>query len=86
GLGLLVPGSAGGRAGGLLPRLDADIEVGELGPQRTQLSIIRYTPPFGSLGRVLDRALLHLAEAAVKDFLDRAGQGLAAAPRRPAGK
>lgn len=58
----------------LFPALDADIELGELGPERTQLSIsARYTPPLGSLGRVLDRALLHrVAEATVKDFLDGA--------------
>jgi len=71
---------------GLLPRLEADIEVGELGPQRTQLSIsARYTPPFGSFGRVLDRGLLHrVAEATVKDFLDRAGQILSADRAAPA--
>ena len=72
---------------GLLPRLEADIEVGELGPERTQLSIsARYTPPFGSFGRVLDRGLLHrVAEATVKDFLDRAGQILSADRAAPAG-
>lgn len=66
----------------LFPRLDADLEVGELGPERTQLSIsARYTPPLGSLGRVLDRALLHrVAEATVKDFLDRAAQILTSVP------
>jgi hypothetical protein len=66
----------------LFPRLDADVEVGELGPERTQLSIsARYTPPLGSLGRVLDRALLHrVAEATVKDFLDRAAQILSPVP------
>jgi hypothetical protein len=71
----------------LFPRLEADIEVGELGPERTQLSIsARYTPPLGSLGRVLDRALLHrVAEATVKDFLDRAGQILSAVPTAPFG-
>ena len=58
----------------LLPTLEADIELGALGPERTQLSIsARYTPPLGSLGRALDRALLHrVAEATVKDFLDGA--------------
>ena len=72
---------------GLFPELEADIEVGQLGPERTQLSIsARYTPPFGSLGRVLDRALLHrVAEATVKDFLDRAGQILSADRAAPAG-
>lgn len=66
----------------LFPGLDADIELGELGSDRTQLSIsARYTPPFGSFGRVLDRALLHrVAEATVKDFLDRAAQILTTVP------
>jgi hypothetical protein len=66
----------------LFPRLEADIEVGELGPERTQLSIsARYTPPLGLLGRALDRALLHrVAEATVKDFLDRVAQGLSRSP------
>jgi hypothetical protein len=66
----------------LLPRLDADIELGELGPERTQLSIsARYTPPLGPLGRVLDRGILHrVAEATVKDFLDRAAQILSCVP------
>jgi hypothetical protein len=64
----------------LFPVLDADIEVASLGPGRTQLSISgRYTPPLGPVGRVLDRALLHrVAEATVKDFLDRAAEILAA--------
>jgi hypothetical protein len=57
----------------LIPWLDADIEVGELGPGRTQLSIgARYPPPVGSPGPTLDRALLHrVAETTVKAFLDR---------------
>lgn len=57
----------------LFPRLDGDIEVAALGSARTQLSIsARYQPPLGVVGRVLDRALLHrVAEATLKDFLDR---------------
>src|SRR2546426_2327209 len=36
--------------GGLLPSLDADLEVAPLGNNRTQLAIsARYTPPLGSL-------------------------------------
>jgi len=67
---------------GLFPSLDADIELGELGPGRTQLSIsARYTPPLGTLGRVLDRGVMHrVAEATVKDFLDRAAQMLSSIP------
>ena len=57
----------------LFPELEADLEVASLGPSRTQLSVnARYTPPLGRLGSVIDRALLHrVAEATVKDFLDR---------------
>ena len=67
-------------AEGLFPALEADIEVAALGPRRTQLSIsARYRPPMGVVGRVLDRALLHrVAEATVKDFLDRVGETLLA--------
>jgi hypothetical protein len=63
---------------GLLPRLDADIELGALGADRTQLAIsARYRPPLGVLGRAVDRVLLHrVAEATLKDFLDRVGQAI----------
>jgi hypothetical protein len=62
----------------LFPSLEADLEVAALGPNRTQLSVsARYRPPMGSLGRALDRALLHrVAEATVKHFLDRVGEAL----------
>lgn len=62
----------------LFPSLDADIEVAPLGPNRTQLSLsARYKPPLGALGRAIDRALLHrVAEATLKDFLDRVGEAL----------
>lgn len=64
----------------LFPMFEADVEIAALGPSRTQLSIsARYRPPFGALGRALDRALLHrVAEATVKDFLDRVGETLRA--------
>ncbi len=60
----------------LFPTLEADLEVAELGPAMTQFSIsARYTPPLGTVGGAIDRALLHrVAEATVKDFLDRAGK------------
>jgi hypothetical protein len=62
----------------MFPRLEADLEVAKLGAERTQLAIsARYTPPLGPIGRALDRALLHrVAEATVKDFLDRAARAL----------
>ncbi|MFM7718396.1 MAG: hypothetical protein ACKO8G_02735 [Actinomycetota bacterium] len=64
----------------VFPSLEADLEIAALGPDRTQLSIsARYRPPMGGVGRVLDRALLHrVAEATLKDFLDRVGEGLSA--------
>lgn len=69
---------------GLFPAFDADIEVAGLGPSRTQLSIsARYRPPLGAIGRAIDRTLMHrVAEATVKDFLDRVGEALLA--RTPA--
>jgi hypothetical protein len=61
------------------PQLDADIGIAALGARRTQLSMsARYRPPLGMIGRTLDRALMHrVAEATVKDFLDRVGERLA---------
>jgi hypothetical protein len=62
----------------LLPRLEADLELGSLGGDRTQLAIsARYRPPLGAVGRAVDRVLLHrVAEATLKDFLDRLGQAI----------
>jgi hypothetical protein len=62
----------------LFPTLDADVEVATLGRTRTQLSVsARYRTPLGVLGRIIDRALLHrVAEATLKDFLDRTGESL----------
>jgi hypothetical protein len=63
---------------GVLPRLEANIELGSLGEDRTQLAIsARYRPSLGVLGRTVDRVLLHrVAEATVKDFLDRVGRAI----------
>jgi len=59
--------------GRLLPRLDGELELGTLGKDRTQLAISgRYDPPLGTVGRAVDRIALHrVAEATIKDFLDR---------------
>jgi len=64
----------------LFPSLDADLEIAALGRSRTQLSIsARYRPPLGVVGKALDRALLHrVAEATIKDFMDRVGEGIGA--------
>jgi len=63
---------------GLFPSLEADLEVAPLAPERTQLAIsARYVPPLGPLGHVVDRAFLYrVAEATLKDFLDRVGEAL----------
>jgi hypothetical protein len=66
----------------LFPELDADIEIAPLGPDWSQLAIsARYQPPLGFVGKAVDRALLHrVAEATVKDFLDRAVVALESLP------
>ena len=65
-------------AGALFPSLEADLEAAPLGANRTQLSIsARYRPPLGPVGRTMDKVVLHrVAEATIKDFLDRAGESL----------
>jgi hypothetical protein len=64
----------------LFPSLEADLEVAALGEHRVQLSMsARYNPPLAAGGRALDRALLHrVAEATVKDFVDRVVETLGA--------
>jgi uncharacterized membrane protein len=64
--------------GALFPSLEADLEVAPLSRNRTQLSIsARYRPPFGAVGRVIDSTMLHrVAEATIKDFLDRTREAI----------
>jgi hypothetical protein len=64
---------------GLFPSLDADLEIAPLGPGRAQLAIsARYVPPLGIVGRAIDRAVLfRIAEATLKDFLDRVAAAVA---------
>ena len=66
-------------ASGLFPSLDADLEVAPLRPGRTQLAMsARYDPPFGAMGRAIDRAVLsRVAEATLKDFLDQVAEMIA---------
>jgi hypothetical protein len=63
---------------GVLPQLDANLELGSLGEDRTQLAVsARYRPPLGVVGRAVDKVLLHrVAEATLKDFLDRLGEAI----------
>jgi hypothetical protein len=63
---------------GLFPALEADLEVAPLASNRTQLAMsARYVPPMGPIGNVIDRTILYrVAEATLKDFLDRVGDVL----------
>jgi hypothetical protein len=72
--------------GRLLPRLEGELELGTLGRTRTQLAISgRYEPPLGTVGRTVDRLALHrVAEATIKDFLDRVAAMLTAMAVEPA--
>ena len=71
----------------LFPSLEADLEVAAMGGIRTQLSLnARYRPPLGPVGKVIDKTLLHrVAEATIKDFLDRLGDTLTAPSADPHG-
>ena len=67
-------------AAGLFPELDADLEIAPLDAGRCQLAMsARYVPPLGVMGRALDRAVLfRVAEATIKNFLDRVAERLVA--------
>lgn len=56
----------------LFPRMQADIVVAALGGEQTQIAFRgSYRIPLGSVGRRIDRIVLHrVAEASVKTFLD----------------
>lgn len=66
---------------GLFPVLDAELEFASLGTELTQVSLSgRYQPPLGLVGRTIDKALLsRVAEATIKDFVDRLARALEAA-------
>ncbi len=70
-------------AGRLFPILDGDLELAPLGPDRCRLILAASyippfgIPPFGSFGRVLDRALLHrMADSTARAFLGRLAERL----------
>lgn len=66
---------------GFFPVLDGELELASLGPRLTQLSLSgRYQPPLGLVGRTMDKALLsRVAEATIKDFIDRLAGAIEAA-------
>lgn len=57
----------------LFPELTADLILTKRGSKRTVLTLKgNYQPPLGPLGRLVDRAgLSHVAEATVRDWMDR---------------
>ena len=65
-------------AGLLFPELNADLFLSNAGSQRTNLKLRgTYQPPLGSLGRLVDRALLgRVAEATVTDWMERLARAL----------
>ena len=69
-------------------RISGACAVAALGKDLTQVGLsARYTPPFGLLGASLDRALLHrVAEATVRDFVERVAAGLVALSRTGNGR
>ena len=56
----------------LFPSLEGSLDAAWLGPGRTYLALTaNYEPPFGIVGRAVDRALLHrVAEAVAQRFLE----------------
>ena len=60
------------RVSSLFPKFAGDVEISHWRPATTQLAVsANYEPPLGPVGRVLDRAALHLlAESLVKDLVD----------------
>jgi hypothetical protein len=69
--GIAIRWEATGPGGGLFPVLDADIRLTPAGEHVTLLSMAgSYRPPLGSLGKALDRAILHrVATATIRSFL-----------------
>lgn len=65
----------------LFPELTADLTLTKRGLNRTALTLKgNYQPPLGPLGRLADRAgLSHVAEATVRDWMDRLTAALGAA-------
>ncbi len=63
---------------GLFPRLVGTLQVAELDPDRTELTLVgRYRPPLGRAGHALDEAgLSRLARSTVRSFLRRLAAAL----------
>lgn len=57
----------------LFPTMQADLVFGRLGEELTQVKLEgTYEPPWGHVGRMLDKAALHrVVEMSVKNFVDQ---------------
>lgn len=66
----------------LFPSLEGTLDAAWLGPGSTHLALaMQYEPPFGLVGELADRALLHrVAEVVVQRFLTNAAHHLASLP------
>ena len=62
----------------MFPVLDGELEVTPVDPRRCRLTLTAsYVPPFGELGRQLDRALLRrVARSTARAFLEQVAVGL----------
>ena len=80
--GLAIRWEASGPGGQLFPVLDADIRLTPDGEQATLLTMAgSYRPPLGSLGGVLDRAVLHrVADATIRNFLAEVATAIGGQP------
>ncbi len=69
---------ATGGAIDVFPILSGDLELAPLGSQYCRLSLAAsYLPPFGELGRALDRVFMHrVAQSTVRSFLARVASSL----------
>ena len=74
---------SGGRLRRLYPTVDADIAVTAINDTSSLLTITGvYRPPFGAVGRIADRAVMHrFAESTATEFADRLGGVIGARQR-----
>jgi hypothetical protein len=63
----------------LFPRMSAELSISPIGSELTSIDFSgNYELPLGPLGRLIDRAMFgHVAEATVKDWVDRLAGALA---------
>lgn len=68
----------------LFPDLTADLILASRGLDETELTLKgTYQPPLGTLGKLADRTILHrVAEATVKDWMDRLAAALSVESRK----